>query len=282
MIKVSKFIYIHWLTVLLGIFCYITRQLEVFFVSFIIMTIHECAHLFAAKRMGLTPGYIVIYPFGVNLRLENTMLYSITDEIILYISGPLSNVIMALFCLPFMKNNAFLYDFYLKNIALFVLNMLPIAPLDGGMIFKKLIMYKFGFDLGDKITKFVSLTFAVIPVVLSVYMIYINSFNASACFFSAFALGNVVCSREKYNSTLVKELVYCRKKRTSNTPYNAKLIGADKKTKYIDIAKKFNMSSSYFVVFTDNNRISDIKTEEEIINSLLVEDRQKYDEKLNR
>lgn len=270
MIKISKFLYIHWLTVLLVILCYITRQLELFFISFAIMMIHECTHLISAKRLGLDASYIVIYPFGINLRLENTILYSITDEVILYLSGPLSNIVMALFAIPFLKISSFAYDFYLKNIALFLLNMMPIAPLDGGMIFQKLMMYKWGYDKGLRTARVISVLFACIPALFSVYLIYINSFNASACFFSAFILGNVICSREKYNRTLVKELLYCRKKKATNKPYIAKIIGADIKTKNIEIAKKFNMSSSYFVVVTDEkNSVCKIKTEEEIINSLL-------------
>lgn len=270
MIKISKFLYIHWLTVLLAVLCYITRQLELLFVSFAIMMIHESSHLLAAKRLGLSASYIVIYPFGINLRLENTMLYSITDELILYLSGPLSNIIMALAAFPFLKTSGLAYDFYMKNVALFLLNMLPIAPLDGGMIFMKLVIYKLGYDVGSRTARAVSVIIACLPVLLSIYLVYSNCFNASVCFFAAFILGNVICSREKYNKSFVKELLYCRKKKTPDKPYSAKIIGAGKETKYIEIAKKFNMSSSYFVMLTDEkNRVTEIKTEDEIINSLL-------------
>lgn len=270
MIKLSKKIYLHWLTAALAVFCWITRQLEMFFISFLIMSIHETAHLIAAKRLGLTVRYIAVYPFGLNLRLENTALFSISDEMILYLSGPLANAVMALVSLPFLSLDSFIYDFYIKNTVLLLLNLLPIVPLDGGMVFKKTVHFCFGFKKGEIIVRFVSFIFAAVPLFVAIYAAVSGGFNPSACFFAAFALGGAVCSREKYNTTLVKELLYARKKRTPAKAYTAKVIGADEQTDITEIAKQFNLSSNYFVFFTDNkNKICDIKTEEEIIRKLL-------------
>ena len=250
MIKLSNKIYLHWLTVLLAVFCWINRYLGLFCISFLIMTIHETAHFFAAKRLGLTVKYIALYPFGLNLRLENTVLFSVSDEMILYLSGPLANAVMALAALPFSFKNPFFYDFYIKNTALLLINLLPIVPLDGGMVFKKIMHYKLGFHKGENAVRIVSFLFSLI--------------------LAAFALGGAVCSREKYNTTLVKELIYSRKKRTPGKAYSAKIIGADSHTDNAEIAKQFNLSSNYFVLFTDSkNNVTDIKTEDEIIKTLL-------------
>lgn len=272
MIKISKFIYMHWLFVLLCVFCYITRNLEIFFVSFSIMLIHELAHLIAAKCLGLSLKSIVIYPFGLNLRLNNTILFGICDEMILYFSGPLANIIMALIALPFTSNSIFIYDFYFKNIALFIINLMPIIPLDGGMIFKKLMIYKFGFKMGERVVKALSVILCALLVFFSGYLLHINRFNPSVCIFAAFILGNILVSGEKYNTSLLKELLYSRKKSAMNKPYKAKVFGAFEGVNMIEIAKRFNMSSNYFVVFTDdNNRVKKIMSEEEIINSILEE-----------
>ena len=73
MIKISKGIYIHFLTVLLFIFCYINRKLEILAISYISIFVHEIAHLTAAIAIGLLPSRIIFLPFGVNLKLKNTI-----------------------------------------------------------------------------------------------------------------------------------------------------------------------------------------------------------------
>lgn len=67
------------------------------------------------------------------------MVYSVVDDVILYISGPLINIILSLISLlAYTKYpREEIYMFYINNIALFAVNMLPAMPLDGGMILKK-------------------------------------------------------------------------------------------------------------------------------------------------
>lgn len=270
MIKLCKYFYIHWLFIVLFVFCYINRKLEILTLSYLIISVHELSHLMAAKFLGLSVSHISLYPFGLNLKLKNTMLFRILDEVILYLAGPLSNIIMALICIPFFRISEMFYEIYYINIALFFTNMFPIAPLDGGMILKKLLCYRFGFDLGNSIMKLISLIIVIVLVAFSVYLLYINKFNSSLCIYIAFILGNIFTSREKYNQGLLKELLYSREKKNTKKVFTAKILGCTKECSQIEIAKKFNQANRYFVFFTDEtNKVVDIKSEEEIIDRLL-------------
>lgn len=268
MIKVSRFLYIHWLFVVMVVFCYINRQLENLGLSYIIMTVHELAHLISAKLIGLKCSHITIYPFGLNLKLKNTIIYNISDEIILYLSGPFSNIIMALIVLVIGFKNEYYYDFYYKNLAFFTINILPIIPLDGGMIIKKVLNYHFGYDGGNKVMKVISLSFSGIILFFFAVLLYFKKFNPSLCVFSVFILGNIAFSKEKYDTNLLKELLYARDKTKRQKKYS-KVIGADIKTSTMDIAKKFRPDENCFVFFTDeNNHIKKIVSKGEIIDGL--------------
>lgn len=270
MIKIFDKFYIHWMFIFVGAFCYITRNLEAFLISYFIMSIHELSHFFAAKTLGLSCSYVAVYPFGLNLRLNNTLLFGVLDEIILYLSGPLSNILMALFALPFIKNNLYAYDFYIKNIAFFILNLLPVIPLDGGMVFNKAMVHFFGYKRGRRYTNIISVLICIVLIFLSLCFIYLNSPNPSLCIFASFILGNVFFSKEKYNTTLLKELLYSKKKKNINKPYHLELIGADERVEKVEIAKEFKMSRDYLVVLTDKNKkVKKIITEDEIIDGLL-------------
>lgn len=270
MIKVSKFLYIHPLFVILAVFSYINRFLGDFFINFSIITLHELAHLISAKFLGLTPKHIIIYPFGANLRLKNTMLFSISDEVILYLSGPLLNAFLAILSLIFISYNDMFSEIYYKNLSLFIINILPIAPLDGGMVLKKLMIYKFGFLKGNKLSKIISIV-CLLPLAIGFFvLIKENKYNSYLFIFILFLVGNIVISKEKYNSDFLKELLYCRQKKKNKKIYVPKIISTNNRISKKDIAKCFNMCDKYLVFITkEDGTLEKISTEEEIISSIL-------------
>ena len=99
MIKLTKHLYIHILTFILFAVCAVQGRLFEIGAVYAVMLFHECAHLVAAICIGLRVSHIVLYPFGVNLKLKNKLICSVADEIILYASGPFMNVILALICM---------------------------------------------------------------------------------------------------------------------------------------------------------------------------------------
>ena len=269
MIKISKYLYIHWLFAVVLAIAYINRNLESFIISYVIITVHELTHLVSAKILGLSVSHIIFYPFGLNMKLKNEILYSISDEIILYISGPLANAIMALIAVIIGSKWTWSEDFYYRNLVFFVINLMPMCPLDGGMILKKLLCHKFGFENGQRCMKFISAIFAAFLCGVGIKILIDAGFNSSLCIFMAFALGNVIFSKEKYNQNFLKELLYCKNKK--NKPvYNAKILGASENSLYPDIAKKMNMSDNYFIIFTNQNqKVTKILSEDELIGCIL-------------
>lgn len=269
MIRIGKYLYIHWLFVVLAVFCYINRQLETLFISYVIICIHELSHLVAAKCIGLECSNITVYPFGLNLKLKNTIIYSLSDEIILYLAGPLSNILMALLVIFIGFRNEFLIDFYYKNLALFLINILPVVPLDGGMVVKKILNYRLGYDGGNKTMKLISILFLMLLMTLFLIFLYLQKFNPSLCIFFVFLIGNVIFSKEKYDTNLLKELLYAREKKNKNSISYAKVLETDYRTPRIEIAKKFKPCEKCFVFLTENNKIKEIISKDEIVECLL-------------
>ncbi len=268
LIRIGKYLYIHWLFVALSVFCYINRQLETLVMSYFIILVHELSHLMAAKFIGLSCSNITIYPFGLNLKLKNTIIYSISDEIILYLSGPLSNILMALLSLIIGVKS----DFYYKNLALFFINILPIIPLDGGMIIKKVLNYKLGYDGGNRMMRIISFFFFGLVLSFFSILLYMQKFNPSLCIFAIFLVGNMIFSKEKYDTNLLKELLYAREKNSKKQISKARIFGVCDKTSEFDIAKKFRPSERCFVFVTDNNNsVKKILSKEQIIQNLLAD-----------
>ena len=270
MIKICKYLYIHPTTVILFVICYITRQLEILSICYIIMLIHELAHLLAALLIGLIPSKIIIYPFGINLKLKNTLVYSLADEIILYAAGPLSNILMALISIPFINSFQYTKVFYIQNIALFILNLLPINPLDGGVILKKILMYFYGNKTSTKILNTISTILIISLTTLLIYLTINYSFNYSIFFLSIFLLCTIFTSHEKYNIDFIKELMFYKEKGKFYNNQKVKIIISNNNESPVKIAEFFS-TGSYYIVFliNDKGKITEILTETEILKKLV-------------
>lgn len=162
------------------------------------IALHELAHLLAAVCIGLRAEEISLSPFGAHLKLKNKIVRSISDEIILYAAGPLANGVMALAGAYF--NNAAMYRI---NIALMVMNLLPISPLDGGVILKRMLSENFGIQTAERICAAISIAAGSLFLAASVYGLYIGRMNWSMFVMSVFLLGSAATGRELYNTELI-------------------------------------------------------------------------------
>jgi Zn-dependent protease len=119
---------------------------------FVIVLMHEFGHSLACRQVGGKSETIVLWPFG-GVAFVNppprpgAYLWSIA-------AGPLVNVIIGLLLWPVLRHAQesgwaedmpdtlhWLTAVFYINAALFIFNMLPIYPLDGGQILRSLLWY---------------------------------------------------------------------------------------------------------------------------------------------
>ncbi len=268
MIKISKGIYIHILTVLLFVLCYINRKLEILAISYFSIFFHEIAHLISAGMIGLVPARIVLLPFGVNLKLKNNIIGSLSDEIILYLSGPLLSALFAFLSLFFIKNQ-YIRLFYYNNIGLFLFNILPILPMDGGVLIKKILSARVGYRKSEKILKITSFILISILISLQTYLLCKNKFNFSILLITIFLTGNIFTNKEKYNLEFTRELMFYKQK-DKNKIKRVKGYQIKWDANYKELAKDFSRNNHY-IIFKENKKgeIKEILTERHIIEEIL-------------
>ena len=260
MLKLGK-IYIHFLFPAMLIVFVLNGHITELALSYGSMLLHEGAHALAAAAIGLRISHIALYPFGVNLRLKNKMVARTSDELLLYLSGPAVNALIALFALYIR------HDFlYRTNTLLFVLNLLPVYPLDGGCILKRLLSGRFGSLAAVRVMRAVSAVFALLFIALGIYAVCVTHYNYSVLLLAVFMVGNVFTQREKYNTGFLRELMFYREKPLSKT----KLIAAREGEDMRNVARSF-VPGRFGIVCTvdDNGRLTDWRTEREIIDDIV-------------
>lgn len=162
-------VYLHW-TLLFLIPMALTSPTPLasginMFVAFFCVLLHEFGHALAAKQAGyrvpsitlmILGGVASIQSFGKNPH----------KDLYVTIMGPVVTLALCLvsflgiMLFPFLKN--FFALVFLINAALFVFNILPIHPMDGGRLLKDTCRLYFDNSTARKITTIVGVTTAII------------------------------------------------------------------------------------------------------------------------
>jgi stage IV sporulation protein FB len=126
----------------------------IYFISILLaVLIHELAHAYIAKKVGcnVSSVFIDILYGAALIDMNNT---SHKEDIYIISAGPLSNLLLFIFgyLLIGYIDTGFLLDFLTTfnkvNLTLFIFNILPIFPMDGGRISKSTLSIIFGNKLG--------------------------------------------------------------------------------------------------------------------------------------
>ena len=130
---------LHPLFIAVGIWYSLTGELFLFLLSCLVALQHECAHAFAASKLGYSLNKIVLMPYGAVIDGDLQGL-TLKDEITVALWGPLCNLCTAGFFAALWWFYPTMYAFTdvacFSSLSIALVNLLPAYPLDGGRIFK--------------------------------------------------------------------------------------------------------------------------------------------------
>lgn len=135
------------------------------FVAFLSVLLHEFGHALAAKHVGYKVPSITLMILG---GVANIRSYSATPlkDLFVTIMGPLVTLAIFILSLLEFRFSPFFKDFTsticLINLSLFIFNMLPIHPMDGGRLLKNVCDMYFTKNQVFKITTIVGVGTAII------------------------------------------------------------------------------------------------------------------------
>ena len=130
---------LHPLFLAVGVWYCFTGELFLFLMSCLVAIEHECAHAFAAAKLGYKLNKIVLMPFGAVIDGDLNGI-SLKDEIFVAIWGPLCNLLTAVFFVAWWWLTPTVYAFTdtacYTSLTIALVNLLPAYPLDGGRILR--------------------------------------------------------------------------------------------------------------------------------------------------
>ena len=157
---------------------------------FVSASFHESAHIFFYYIFKARIKSVKVLPFGISAEFSSTSKLSFFKENIALAAGPLFNLIIAVLSFLISKNSFFAEngDFIAYNLAYFLLNILPVFPLDGGRVFRNILFCFFPYSKTVFISKAVSAAFILLLFTLSLVIFTLNCRNFSLLLISLYLL----------------------------------------------------------------------------------------------
>lgn len=248
---------IHPLFLLFGVLTAFTGQLMLFLIATVAAVEHECAHAFCARKMGYSLDKIVLMPYGAVISGDISGI-SAKQELSVCVAGPLANAATAVLFVAvwWLYPEAYPYTEAAAYISasLFLVNLLPAYPLDGGRMLKIALR-----PLGEKRARIVCIcvSLAISAGVLA-YFIY-SCFTAPAWNALAFA---VFLAAGSFGGGSYCRLRFSRKKSFARGVEEQRIaISADTSVGY---AVRFLREDRYvvFVLFEEEEFLGELSEEE--------------------
>ena len=200
---------LHPAFVAVGIWFCFTGELFAFFLSCLVAIQHECAHAFAAAKLGYKLNKIVLMPYGAVIDGDLSGI-TLKDEITVALWGPLCNLLTAVFFGSlwwfFPDTYAFTDTACFSSLAIAIINLLPAYPLDGGRILQCALARAFLNNTADinrskrkaeQLCRGVTLGFASLLSVAFLIVLLQGACNITLLAFAGFLCVGALGNREK-------------------------------------------------------------------------------------
>ena len=153
--------------------------------------LHELGHTAAAAFFGKKPLAVRIMPTGINILLPTASSY--TEEFLIAAAGPLMNLLYAVACvyLPYGIGGTVRS----VSVLLGTINLLPLAPLDGGRILSSLLTPICGAEICGEISNFFSLLLLAVLWVISLYIFFYSGVNFMLLLFCSYLFSYIVLKK---------------------------------------------------------------------------------------
>jgi stage IV sporulation protein FB len=244
-----------------------------FLIAFILVIMHEGVHFIVAKKLGFKGFDIEILPIGAVLRLQDLDDADPKEDLIISISGPLFNLILAIiaFLLNKVFDNYYLYLLYMSNLSLGVFNLIPAFPLDGGRIVRDILAFKTFYKRANRITVRISYIIGGLIITYSSVLFFLGKKNISLMVIGVFIIIASYKEKERIVYLIMGDIIKKKSKfmkkgyienRSISIYYKKTLLEA---LSIVD-KNKYNI----FIVLNNDMKAISVIYEEELIEAIKV------------
>lgn len=241
-------------------------------ISFVSIMLHELAHILVAKIKGSTFNNFQLHIYGSKVELMDLDELSDRDKLMIYIAGPLCNIILSIIFLviDFHISSTVIKSIVSVNIGLAVFNLLPSYPLDGARCLEIILSKKILYKRAKEIISIISYVIASFFILSSIFVVIVlKEWNPTMILAAMIIIYITTTEKKAVMYILMGNLFKKRKKLIKNKYIENKIISVYYKQGLVNIMtiidkNKFNI----FYVLDDDLKVIYILNEDELIEAL--------------
>lgn len=209
-------------------------------IIFISVLLHELGHGIAAKLLGVNVIEIQLFPFGGIAIMENIAKYGGYKELIVASSGPIISLMLALAFMTYSNSFTFGELLFRYNGALFLFNLFPALPLDGGRIVRNIMLSHTSYKNATKLMTRWGKLLAIILVLFNIYLIINGQETAAYIAGAIFIFAGAI--KEEKNSSYIYLLSRNNKKERmiGGKGFSVRVLKVSKETYLKNIVDQFS------------------------------------------
>lgn len=259
---------------LLIFFAWVIGRIYELLILISIVTIHELSHILMARIYGLKVEKVILTPLGMAAKINYTSSKSNIHEIMVHAAGPFSNILMVgiayLISSYFSEISESMSFFILANISILCLNILPVLPLDGGRIFKSILLGSIGYKRTISILFIFSRIISFMLMGVGIYQLFNCWYNMSLLFIGIFVYSWMYKEKEEMQFTLIREWVLKSRDAVNDVKCKVEYIECDWQKKSIEVIGEFRRNKYNVVRLVDAEKnVKGEVTETDLLESLV-------------
>ena len=180
-------VWAHWTVLLTVLFLTVTEGPMRVGLGLLALLLHELGHLLTARGLGYRVRSLELWPFGAALSVDGG-----AGSLPVSLAGPLCGLTAAAMSLMMLRllpqTAAVMEPFFLLNLTLSAVNLLPAEPLDGGRALAALLARTLGMRRARRFTAWTGLCLGGGLLGLGVYGAFLGVGSEGALLFAGFLL----------------------------------------------------------------------------------------------
>ena len=200
---------------------YFTNQIDAYLLILVFAIIHEMGHLLSGLLLGMKPSKIELKPYGVsisfkikpddyNIKILKGNLLEI-KKIIVATAGPITNLLIIFIVLQLNMNMFLGLKIIYSNLLVFLFNLIPFYPLDGGRILKGILHIILGKRKSENYTNRISficlIIFTAIGSIAIFYIQNIAFFIIIICLWIMYVKEDIIHKRKNKIYNLIEKTI---------------------------------------------------------------------------
>ncbi len=203
-------VYIHQLFLLVLLAYALTGHLSRMWIAFTVVFMHELSHALIAETYGLRVDRIEIWPFGGIARIDGLGSQDPDVEMMVAMAGPIQNFLLAALAWSLEGKvgvpSPLVREFITLNLGLGALNLLPVAPLDGGRLARVYLGRRLGHARAERVVTEAGLWMARGLIGIALLCLAFGRLPFNLAIFSAFLYWGARGQRSQSSYWIIRDL----------------------------------------------------------------------------